>query len=110
MGEKLMLLLYLLPAILMGTLVPLAALYLASMGFNTIAATIIVVSSIVVAGGIAVVGSGLGFVSSKPDLMDEEHDEELKILRATVRSMIEETDKINSILEEIRDVLKGEIK
>ncbi len=96
-----MLLLYMLPAILMGTLVPLAALYLASVGFNSIASTIIVISSVVVAGGIAVVGSGLGFASSKSELLDGNNTEELNILRATVRSMIEETEKINTTLEEI---------
>ncbi|MGC8663930.1 MAG: hypothetical protein ACP5TX_05985 [Thermoplasmata archaeon] len=102
---------YLLPAILTGTLVPLAALYLASVGFNSIAATIIVISSIVVAGVLAVVGSGLGFASSKSELLDnDDNTEELNILRATVRSMIEETDKINSTLEEIKNVLKGEAK
>ncbi|PMP74088.1 MAG: hypothetical protein C0180_05045 [Aciduliprofundum sp.] len=109
MNEKGRLLMYLLPSILMGTIIPLASLYMVTMGFNPIAATIIIVFSIVVAGVIAVVGGGLGFASTTPKIFDDDK-EELNILRATVRAMVDETDRINSLLEQIRDVLRGEMR
>jgi|GEM_PF-1542700 hypothetical protein len=111
MKEKGILLLYLVPTILIGVIVPSITVYYSIHGLNPLMGTIIVVSALIVAAGLGVVQSGLGFAHASGIVGgNEKDDESLRVLRATVRSIADEEDDINTILREIRDVLKGETK
>lgn len=97
-------LLLLLPSIVIGIGVTVAALYAMDNGLNDILGTIIVVISLLVAGTLGVVG--MGIASALPQL-DTEEDAAARTLRASQRAMIEEMDEIVELLGQIRDTLKN---
>lgn len=86
--------------VLMGGLVPVAAIYATTHGLNIILAAIVVIAGLGSAVALGVVGMGVGFASG------DDHDRErLRILRASNRAMIEEMDEMVKLLSEVRDYL-----
>jgi hypothetical protein len=94
--------------ILIGFGVPAICVYSSvSYGFNYIIAGLISVFALIVAGILAVLGIAVGSEEIHLDSFKPSEKERINLLRAHQRATLEEMDDINSILKEIRDLLKA---
>jgi len=76
-------------------------------GFNYVAASIVTIGALVIAGGIGIVGIVLGPLGQMFEGPSSSEREKLSTMRAHQRATLEELDDIIALLEEIRDVLKA---
>ena len=104
MSKRSQQLLMLVPSVLIGVCVPVAALYAMLVSLNDIVGTIIIVLSLLIAGVLGVVGMG---ISTALPSLDSGGDETAKTLRASQRAMLEEMDELVDLLGQIRDTLKN---
>lgn len=92
----------LVPSVVIGTGVTVAALYAMQEGFNDILGTIVIVVALLISGVLGVVGMGL---SSELPGMGRGEDETIRTLRASHRALLEEMDEMIDLLTDIRNTL-----
>jgi hypothetical protein len=94
--------------ILIGFGVPAICVYSSvSYGFNYIVSGLISLFALIIAGILAVVGIAIGSEEIHLDSFRPSEKEKINLLRAHQRATLEEMDEINSILKDIRDLLKA---
>ena len=76
-------------------------------GFNSIISGLIALLALIVAAIIIVVGMAIGSEEVHLDSSKPAEKERMNMLRAHQRATLEEMDEINSILKEIKDLLKA---
>jgi hypothetical protein len=97
-----------LSTILIGFGVPAICVYSSiKYGFNYIVSGLIALLALIVAAIIIVVGMAIGSEEVHVDSSRPGEKEKMNLLRAHQRATLEEMDEINSILKEIRDLLKA---
>jgi len=94
--------------ILIGFGVPTVCIYFSVFhGFNFIAAGIIAVLALIVAGVLALLGMAIGSEEMPSESLKPSEMEKLNLLRAHQRATLEELDDVIDMLKEIRDLLKA---
>jgi len=94
------------PSVAIGALVPIAALFFVTRGFNAALGLIVVLLSLLVAGVLGVVGIGVYFAKDRSENEEGLAElERLRILRATLRATAGDLDEAVELLKEIRDEL-----
>jgi hypothetical protein len=94
--------------ILIGFGVPAICIYSSiAYGFNYIVSGLVAFIALVIAGIVVVLGIAIGSEEIHVDSSRPSEKERMNLLRANQRATLEEMDEINSILKEIRDLLKA---
>jgi hypothetical protein len=94
--------------ILIGFGVPTISIYFSVYhGFNFVAAGLIALTALIVAGVLAVIGIAVGSEEIPSESLKPSEREKLSLLRAHQRATLDELDDVISLLKDIRDVLKA---